>query len=415
MINFEAALLAALILMLDLPLNQLSNPNPHISMEKELIYLFNQLIICAEVFFGIFLITKSKFKSMPLLFLGLFMLTLSLTFISLVLYYEHLYYKYPHTIQIENFLVLAHAPLFYLFIGSLLEGDSFISPKSFLHFIPALLVVFLTLPFYVSPLSDKLEYLDAVYSSRHPVRYLVISFAAFTQYIIYYVVSFKMLISFSYKLSKIKNASSETRLWVNALIAVFYVSTAMSFFPGFLNFNELSAAYIPIVSSPYFFFVLYSIIKRPYVFKIVSLDTEVIDSVDFLDKHKKVEDLAERYGELADRLHREIVSRKLFKDPELSLSKLSSLLETKNHVITWVLKNHYNENFYTYINSLRVEEAKLMLADVNYSDYTIDYIGQLVGFNSKSVFYTAFKRYTGETPMQYLKRNNKRQLITTIE
>ncbi|MDN4164093.1 helix-turn-helix domain-containing protein [Cytophagales bacterium LB-30] len=372
-------------------------------MDKELVHHVNLVLIFIEICFGLFLIIKSKFKSMPLLFLGLFITELSLAFISIVLFYKHLYYIYPHTLHVENFLVLSHAPLFYLFIGSLLEGRNFVSKRSLFHFIPALLSVILTLPFYLSSRSEKMKYVDAIYSSDHPILFLVISAVVFTQFIVYYVICFKMLIRFSYRLSEIENGTSETRIWVNSLIVVFYVCTAMSVFPGLLDYNEVSASYIPILSSPYFFFVFYSVIKKPHIFNLVSLHTEMIDSSDFLETERRTEDLSERYSEIGDRLHMEVIENKLFKDPELSLSKLSTLLDTKSHIITWILKNRYNENFYSYINSLRVEEAIRMLQDKNYNDYTIDYIGQLVGFNSKSVFYSAFKKYTGETPMRFLR------------
>lgn len=379
-------------------------------MLKEIIFSVNNMIISVEILFGLYLILRSKFKDMPILFLGLFIFTLASTFISLVFYYRHWYFDYPQSIQVENFLVLSHAPIFYIFICSLLEGNRFVRPQTLLHFIPALLATLITMPFYLSSVEVKMEYLDAIYSSNHPTRYLIISSAAFLQYSIYYIVSFKKLIQFSYKLSRIKNDSVETKLWVNSLIAFFYVSTALSFFPGFVDFNQNSAAMIPIVSSPYFFFVVYSIVKKPYIFKLVASATEVIDSVDFLEKNKKIENMAEKYNELANRMHKEIVTRKLFKDPELSLNRLSELLDTKAYMITWVLKNHYNESFYTYINSLRIEEAKRMLSDKTFRNYTIDYIGQQVGFNSKSVFYSAFRKNTGETPFQYLKKAEGKEI-----
>ena len=58
-------------------------------------------------------------------------------------------------------------------------------------------------------------------------------------------------------------------------------------------------------------------------------------------------------------------------------------------------------NFSDYINKYRVSEAKKLLADKNFDPYTIVAIGLECGFNSKSTFYTAFKKFTGQTPTQY--------------
>lgn len=382
-------------------------------MLKSIIYGFNDILIVVELLVGIYLIIKSRFREMPFLFIGLFILILSSTYISLVFYYKRFYFDYPHLAQIENFLVLSHAPIFYLFICSLLDGNDAIKKQSLLHFIPAVVGTLITIPFYISPVEAKIEYLNGIYSDHHPLRYLILSSVTFLQYAIYYVICFRRLIRFSYKLYKIKTDFSETKLWVDSLTAVFYISMCLSFYPGFIGFSEESASYIPIVSSPYFFFIVYSIIRTPYHFKMVSMATEVIDSVDYLEKNKKVENMAEKYTELANRMHKEIVTRKLFKDSELSLNRLSTMLETKSYMITWVLKNHYNETFYNYINSLRVAEAKRLLSDKAFRNYTIDYIGQQVGFNSKSVFYSAFKKDTGETPMQHQKKFENKEPEST--
>jgi len=62
-------------------------------------------------------------------------------------------------------------------------------------------------------------------------------------------------------------------------------------------------------------------------------------------------------------------------------------------------------NFVTFINSYRIEEAKKILISNNYSNYTIEAVSEIVGFNSKSAFNNAFKKKVGITPSDYIKQN----------
>jgi AraC-like DNA-binding protein len=48
-----------------------------------------------------------------------------------------------------------------------------------------------------------------------------------------------------------------------------------------------------------------------------------------------------------------------------------------------------------------VEEVKKKLKNPEFDNYSIISIGLESGFNSKSVFYKAFKKHTGKSPSEY--------------
>ncbi len=56
------------------------------------------------------------------------------------------------------------------------------------------------------------------------------------------------------------------------------------------------------------------------------------------------------------------------------------------------------------INRYRIEEAMKRLVDQNSTGSLLDIVYH-AGFNSKSSFYNAFKKYTGMTPTQFKKSN----------
>ena len=66
------------------------------------------------------------------------------------------------------------------------------------------------------------------------------------------------------------------------------------------------------------------------------------------------------------------------------------------------LNKNLNQNFYSYINSLRVEEAKKLLIENRGGKYSIEGIGYMAGFNSKTTFNTVFKAQTGMSPSEYM-------------
>lgn len=98
-----------------------------------------------------------------------------------------------------------------------------------------------------------------------------------------------------------------------------------------------------------------------------------------------------------------ILTNKMFLDPLVSLTKLSKEFDLSEGYISQLINNNSDLNFNDFINSSRVNEAKEMLSSIEYENYTIIAIGLEAGFNSKSSFYSAFKKFTNKTPNEYKK------------
>lgn len=105
--------------------------------------------------------------------------------------------------------------------------------------------------------------------------------------------------------------------------------------------------------------------------------------------------------EIAERLKEYMQQHKPYRDPEISLKKLSEMFGSQSYIISQVINEVFECNFSEFVNSYRVEDAKLLLRNSDYKNYTLTAIGFEVGFNSKTSFYAAFKRFTGTTPAKY--------------
>jgi AraC-like DNA-binding protein len=103
-----------------------------------------------------------------------------------------------------------------------------------------------------------------------------------------------------------------------------------------------------------------------------------------------------------------IISNRLFLNPNIKLKDISIELNLSEGYISQLINKHSNSNFNDFINKLRIEESKRILKDIDFKNYTITAIGLESGFNSKSSFYSAFKKFTHKTPTEF--RNSVRNV-----
>jgi len=96
-------------------------------------------------------------------------------------------------------------------------------------------------------------------------------------------------------------------------------------------------------------------------------------------------------------------NKKPFLDPELSLFKLAFQMSISSHHLSYIINKGFNENFYQFINRYRIEEAKKMIRDSKMEHLSLMGIAFEVGFNSKTVFNTTFKKSTNQTPSEFKK------------
>jgi len=92
---------------------------------------------------------------------------------------------------------------------------------------------------------------------------------------------------------------------------------------------------------------------------------------------------------VAAKVRAAIEDEKGYKDPNLSLRTLSEQISVLPNYVSQGLNVEMKETFFDYVNRLRVLDAMNQLAE---SDDTVLNISSDVGFNSRSSFYTAFKK-----------------------
>lgn len=130
-----------------------------------------------------------------------------------------------------------------------------------------------------------------------------------------------------------------------------------------------------------------------------TMQTEVI----MANKPLQTVDKINKDEAIFNNINTQIILTQQYLDSQFSLEKLAKELDMGITKLSALINRYGHANFSDYLNSFRVEKAKLLLQDDDYAPYTIVAIGLECGFNSKSTFYTAFKKFTGKTPSDYRK------------
>ncbi len=134
----------------------------------------------------------------------------------------------------------------------------------------------------------------------------------------------------------------------------------------------------------------------------IEADRVLITPKNQLHSEKQTDDFFnEKHQNEFKKIRNHIIESKLYLDPLLSMELIVEDLRMSKSHFSKLINSYSNYNFSDFINSLRVEQAKKFLSDDEFSQYTIVAIGLECGFNSKSTFYSAFKKFTSETPTTY--------------
>ena len=90
-------------------------------------------------------------------------------------------------------------------------------------------------------------------------------------------------------------------------------------------------------------------------------------------------------------------------DSRLTLGQLARAIDTPERELSALFGDSVDGNFYNFVNRYRVQEAKELLGSPAETRTSVEAIGLMAGFRSRSTFYDAFRKDTGKTPAQYRK------------
>lgn len=91
----------------------------------------------------------------------------------------------------------------------------------------------------------------------------------------------------------------------------------------------------------------------------------------------------------------------LYTDSTLNREKVAEQLGISAGYLSQIVNTVTGDNFAHYLNHYRVEAVKEMISNPEFENYNLLAMGLESGFTSKTTFYKAFKKATGQTPNEY--------------
>ena len=292
--------------------------------------------------------------------------------------------------------------LLYLCFKALVFKDFSLTKIDLFHFIPLMAyITFIELVFYSKPQDIRLEMINSE-SFVYSASYVYMEFLSKLIRVFYAIACFSLISRYSSRLQDTNSNMEKVHLsWLRALVIGFLlvmVSEAILVAAKIINIytNFSFSLFVNIGLTGYYItFALVNLL----VFTAVRY-FGAFEQVNEIKITKKVRDERFFQPELALSVDDAIRGGQIYMDPDITLDKLAESLKISPRDLSSLINRHFGINFYEFINRYRIEEAKRMLTSEEYKATTITDIYLKVGFNSKSVFYTFFKKLEGMTPSQ---------------
>ena len=378
-------------------------------------------------------------------------LTSILIFVRTVAAYRDVAQVYTKLLLLPDLIMFLYAPIFYIYLRKLLFRTTRPASGWWRHFVPSLLQIGAYMPYLLS--DNKLLQIKIV--NRDPWLtglFLVAGLIGLIYNIVYWLLCRRAIRA--YQDQHQMSLSTEPQVhYLNTVVTIQGVCLGLwCFFMGLVAIGSLTNSDIFLIAqknvdliwltfSSIIYLLGYYAIHQPELFKLT--DTERIPllegvlATDPEDAHPVITlpepappletpaillsqpqpppqsgtgsanggspvESAQTTLALRQQLDSYMQRQKPFTNPDLTLAELALQLRMPPHVLSKLLNEEYQKNFFDFINYHRIEELKSRLNDPRFRSFTVLSMAYEVGFNSKTAFNRSFKKLTNQTPSEYL-------------
>jgi AraC-like DNA-binding protein len=310
-----------------------------------------------------------------------------------------LYEKLPHLILTAHPIVFLLSPLFLFYVKTLTSNTIKFKRIYFFHLIPFIFYIIYLIPFFLKNADEKIRILQYDVTGIGKIEYLIM-IAVPIQVFGYLILAYRTAKKYNRNLKDSFSSIEKINLdWIQTNISWFFVLgavmtvNALLYINGFENFVNVNSGIVaPIIVVLIIYSIGYQGLLQPEIF---------MTSVEKPKKYKKTNLESDKAKKYLKNLISYMESEKPYIKNNLTLKNLSEMSAIPYYHLSRIINENLEQNFFDFVNRYRIEEAKEKLLNPDFNHYSILGIAQDVGFNSKSAFNVAFKKYTDKTPSQF--------------
>ncbi|GGF30715.1 helix-turn-helix domain-containing protein [Echinicola rosea] len=361
-------------------------------------------------------------KSRKLLSWSFFVLTCSLVYATLI--QSEFILNITSAYSVGSIICFLFMPMAYLYVRGVLNKE-YPKIKDSLHFAPFFLFLINNIPYLILPYEKQLNLLQeqilhggigelstySLISIPNEANILIYHIA----FGIYWLLQVWVIISFiKHGDEDVKEENSHAVNWLFFFCSIqfllFYPYFINSYNPfqmsAYANFSEVGGALCVILCAGYLFCkpeILYgfsevlSPIKETSVQPLKSPKAEKSSSYSskFLSEARIIE--------LDSKLSDHIQNNTPYLNQGYNLKDLSDDLNVPLYIISSFINKEKGLNFNDFLNKYRIEYCKEKIKNGEWKNITLEALGYDCGFSNRNSFTSAFKKWVGKTPSEFIK------------
>lgn len=295
-------------------------------------------------------------------------------------------------------------PVLFFYVRSVLTPQRGFIRKELIHFVPALLYLAYSLYIFIM---DYFIYDDYIFYADGRDKdleswYQIVGLAFVVAYL---VKSIRFYLSYQKQIVQVVSFADSLRfVWIRRFLIslLLLVGLRLLFFmlyPEWGSFGQKWWYYFLVACIFYYVATvgLHHTIRIYATLKLSRLDLNISQD---LEESPPME--VQNLGQWKHSIRSYLEAQKAYINPNLTLNDLARSLDTTPRQISQVVNQGFKMNFNDYINRMRVEAVVELLKEKKHEQFTLLAIALDAGFNSKTTFNRAFKKFTGKSPREYL-------------